>query len=192
MLTKDDDIIFICRHVQQQQWLRHGHTTLNDTIMPFATAFFDGDNTTIVLTKDYINCERNYFIIFDDDCLVHADPRQRCCQRWNGYMKWRRRAIPFPDLPTMKGTFVEFNCDMFSYSDRCIWTFYGHGILLTVLYNLIYTSVIYKTGFISSVSFSRLYWQFCDPNVNLFRQITVFKAAIQFWRFRPHFGYTLL
>jgi len=32
--------------------------------MPFATACFDSDNTTIVLTKDYINCERNYFIMF--------------------------------------------------------------------------------------------------------------------------------
>ena len=31
----------------------------------------------VVLTKDYINCDRNYFIMFDDDCLVHADPRQR-------------------------------------------------------------------------------------------------------------------
>ena len=77
MLTKDDDITFICRRVQQHQRLRHGHITLNDTIMPFATAFFDSDNTTVVLTKDYINCERNYFIIFDDDCLVYAYPRQR-------------------------------------------------------------------------------------------------------------------
>ena len=63
--TKDNDKTFIfagaCRY-----------TTLSDTVMPFATAFFDSDNTTIVLTKDYINCERNYFITFNDDCLVHA------------------------------------------------------------------------------------------------------------------------
>ena len=31
----------------------------------------------IVMTKDYINCERTYFIIFDDDRLVYADSRQR-------------------------------------------------------------------------------------------------------------------
>jgi len=37
----------------------------------------DSDNTTIVMTKDYINCERTYFIVFDDECLVHADSRQR-------------------------------------------------------------------------------------------------------------------
>ena len=68
--------------------------------MPFATAFFDGDNTTIVLTKDYINCERNFFIIFDGDCLMHADPRQPSMMLPT--LKWihemRRRAVPFPDL----------------------------------------------------------------------------------------------
>ena len=77
MLTKDNDITFICQRMLQHQRLRHRHTTLNDTIMSFATAFFDSDSTTVVLTKDYINCERNYFIIFDDDCLVYAYPRQR-------------------------------------------------------------------------------------------------------------------
>ena len=50
--------------------------TLTDTSMPFTTAFFDSDNTTIVLTKDYINCERDDFITSDDGCLVHADSRQ--------------------------------------------------------------------------------------------------------------------
>ena len=46
---------------------------LNDSVMSFATAFFDSDNTTIVMTKDYINCERTYFIIFNADLLVHTD-----------------------------------------------------------------------------------------------------------------------
>ena len=97
-------------------------------------AFFDSDNTritTVVLTKDYINCERNYFIIFDADCLVHADLHQRSTMlptvkiEMDVDMKWRHRAAPFPHLAkaffdaTMKGTFVEFNCDTFSYSDRC-------------------------------------------------------------------------
>ena len=100
MLTKDDDIIFICRHVLQHQRLRHGHTTLNDTLMPFVTAFFDGDNTTIVLTKDYINCERNYFIISNDDCLMHADPRQRSMMlstlKWIHEMAPPSRSLPRP------------------------------------------------------------------------------------------------
>ena len=83
MPTKDDDIIFICRRLAWGQWqpqrLRHVYTTrvLNDTVMPFAKQFFDSDNTTKVMTKDYINCERTYFIIFDYYCLVHADSRQR-------------------------------------------------------------------------------------------------------------------
>ena len=148
MLTKDDDIIFICWRMQQYQRLRHGHTTLNDTLMPFATAFFDGDNTTIVLTKDYINCERNYFIISNDDCLMHADPRQRSMMlstlKWIHQMAPPSRSLPRPGHGILwrrrwKGL-VLFNYDMFSYSDRCIWTFYGHGILLTVLYHLFSTS----------------------------------------------------
>ena len=101
MLTKDDDITFICWHVQQHQRLRHGHITLNNTIMPFATAFFDSDNTTVVLTKDYINCERNYFIMFDDDCLVYAYPRQRSTMlptyKWIHEMAPPSRSLPFPD-----------------------------------------------------------------------------------------------
>ena len=96
MLTKDDDITFICRRLRQHQRLRH--TTLNDTIMPFATAFFDSDNTTVVLTKDYINCERNYFIVFDDDCLMHADPRQRSTMlptlKWIHEMAPLSRSLP--------------------------------------------------------------------------------------------------
>ena len=119
MLTKDDDITFICRRVRQRQRLRHGHITLNDTIMSFATAFFDSDNTTVVLTKDYINCERNYFIMFDDDCLVYAYPRQRSTMlptlKWIHEMAPPSRSVPFPD-----GTFVVYNCDMFSHYDRCI------------------------------------------------------------------------
>ena len=38
---------------------------LNDSVMPFATEFFDSGNATIVMTKDYINCERTYLTIFD-------------------------------------------------------------------------------------------------------------------------------
>ena len=96
--------------------------------MPFATAFFDSDNTIIVLTKDYINRERNYFIISDDDCLMHADPRQRSTMLPT--LKWihemRRRAVPFPDLAKAffdgddERDLWSFNCDMFSHSDRCI------------------------------------------------------------------------
>jgi hypothetical protein len=100
MLTKDNDITFICQRLLHHQRLRHGHTTLNDTIMPFATAFFDSDNTTVVLTKDYINCERNYFIMFDDDCLVHADPRQRSTMlptlKWIHEMAPPSRSLPRP------------------------------------------------------------------------------------------------
>ena len=131
MPAKDEDIIFICRRMQQRQRLRHGHTTLNDIVMPFATTFSDSDNTTIVLTKDYIHCERNYFIIFDDDCLVHADPRQWSKSTMLPTLKWIHEMAPScRSLPqgrprhsltaTMTGTFVEFNYDMFSYSDRCI------------------------------------------------------------------------
>ena len=54
---------------------------------------------------------------------------------------------------TKKGPFVEFNCDMFLYSDLCIRTFYGHGILLTVLYRLFCTSGNCNTIFIQPASF---------------------------------------
>ena len=86
MLTKDNDITFICQRLLHHQRLRHGHTTLNDTIMPFATAFFDSDNTTVVLTKDYIILTVKGII---SSCLMmmivwctrtHGNG-QRCCQR---------------------------------------------------------------------------------------------------------------
>ena len=60
MPTRDDEIIFICGS-------RDDADILNDTIMPFTTAFFDIDNTIIVPRKDYINWERHDFIIFDGD-----------------------------------------------------------------------------------------------------------------------------
>ena len=67
--------------------------------MSFATEFFDSGNTTIGMTKDYINCERTYFIIFNDDRLVHADSRQRSTMlQCYGYVKWRRSAVPFPNV----------------------------------------------------------------------------------------------
>ena len=94
--------------------------------MPFATEFFDSGNTTIVMTKDYSNCEGTYFIIFDDDRLVHADSRQWSTMLptlWIREMVPQCRSLPQPRhslTATMKGTFEEFNYDMFSHSDRCI------------------------------------------------------------------------
>jgi len=34
------------------------------------------------------------------------------------------------------GTSVYFNCDTFSYSDCCTWTFYGHWFLWITLFVL--------------------------------------------------------
>ena len=54
------------------------------------------------MTKDYINCERTYFIISDDDCLVHADSRQRSTMlpplKWIREMAPPCRYLPFPNL----------------------------------------------------------------------------------------------
>ena len=58
---------------------------------------FDSDNTTVVLRKYYINCERNYFIMFDDDCLVHADPQATVNDVANVEMDtWNGATEPFP------------------------------------------------------------------------------------------------
>ena len=55
----------------------------------------------IVMTKDYINCERTYFIIFDDDRLVYADSRQRSTMLptlclWISEMAPPCRSLPQP------------------------------------------------------------------------------------------------
>ena len=158
----------ILRRMRQQQWLRHGHTTLNDTLMSFATAWFDGDNTVIVLTKDYSICERNYGCHNYPMMIVwlHADPRQRSTMlptlKWIHEMAPPSRSLPRPSHGILwrrrwKGL-VEFNWDMsliiqIIVSEHFMW----HGILLTVFDHLFSTSSISNTmlSFMKPASFLR-------------------------------------
>ena len=120
--------------------------------------------------------------MFDDDCLVHADPRQRSTvndvaniemDTWNAPPS---RSLPRPSQGIIwrrrwKGLLWILTVTCFHIliivSEHVM---HGHGILLTVLYIICFAQVaiviqcvIYKTGFVSLVSCSRLEWNFFWP-----------------------------